>query len=208
MLELFDKWSKEIYSLDKKVLSLGLGEDGISTYYSDNVVKSDVDFVRGFMQDKGISPYNTRLWKHTTGETFYEIKTASSGAKPSEEHEYQGKRIVVSYGDYSEHLSKTVENLKKALGYVANENQKKMVQKYIDHFTGGNIDDHKDSQRAWIKDIQPSVETNIGFIESYRDPEGERGEFEGFVAMVNKEVSKKFGILVAGAEKFIPRLPW
>jgi hypothetical protein len=39
------------------------------------------------------------------------------------------------------------------------------------------------------------------------DPFGTRGEWEGFVAVVNKETSRKFGALVDGAATFLPKLP-
>lgn len=52
------------------------------------------------------------------------------------------------------------------------------------------------------------TKTHAGFIESYRDPTGTRGEWEGFVACVNREVSKKFGALVDSAEAMLKLFPW
>jgi len=75
---------------------------------------------------------------------------------------------------------------------VANQHQKDMILKYIEHFNSGDVEAHKDSQRHWIKDKGPIVETNIGFIESYLDPTNKRAYFEGWVAVVDKVKSEKY----------------
>ena len=62
-----------------------------------------------------------------------------------------------------------------------------MIDEYIESFTTGSIEAHKNSQKSWVKDIGPVVETNIGWIEVYVDPSNTRAYFEGWVAIVNKE---------------------
>lgn len=56
-----------------------------------------------------------------------------------------------------------VECLENAIPYAANDNQKQMLLKYIDSFNNGSIEDHKESQRWWIKDKGPVVEASLSF---------------------------------------------
>jgi len=116
--------------------------------------------------------------------------------------------IEIINGDYQEYLSDVIDYLENAYFYAENDVQKDMINAYVKHFAMGDINDHKLAQIHWVKDKGPSVETNIGFIESYRDPAGVRGTWEGFVAVVNKEISKKFTRLVDKAPDFLPLLPW
>jgi dipeptidyl-peptidase-3 len=203
---LWEKCKDRVYSLGVGERELGLDGKGISTYYSPNITRDEIARVQKFMDSISLSPYNTRLFKHDG--PVYEIKIASAHAKGAAFHEYDGLKIKITYGDYADILALVADNLEKAAGFAANQNQVQMLDKYVQHFREGDIEDHKGAQRHWIKDVGPVVETNIGFIESYRDPFGVRGEFEGFVAVVNKDMSRKFGSLVESATSFIALLPW
>uniref|UniRef100_H3A2H9 Dipeptidyl peptidase 3 n=1 Tax=Latimeria chalumnae TaxID=7897 RepID=H3A2H9_LATCH len=208
-----------MYSLDERKKQLGLGAKGEATFFLSPPPprRSMSSFVYLFQR---ISAYNTRLLKEVNaeGKTCYEIRLASvlTQANPAEGEadckccstEFEGALFRVTRGDYSPIMEKVVENLQLAKTFAANTNEAQMLEEYIRSFTTGSIESHKEGSRYWIKDKGPIVESYIGFIESYRDPYGSRGEFEGFVAVVNKAMSAKFAQLVASAEQLLLELPW
>lgn len=213
--KLWSECSERLYSLPPRQRQMGLGRaQGISTYFSANCEDKDAEVSAKFMDSIGISPYNTRLFKAADGS--YTVKLASSAVGPGDDpvgkwcrdHSFEGDTFTVSRGDYAPLMARTVESLKGALPHAANSDQKAMIECYVESFTLGSIEDHKSASRHWIKDVGPAVESYIGFIESYRDPAGVRGEWEGFVSCVNKEVSRKFGVLVDRAEELLKLMPW
>ncbi|XP_014677265.1 PREDICTED: dipeptidyl peptidase 3-like [Priapulus caudatus] len=223
MIENLWSWcGKRMYSLAEKELQLGLGDEGTTTYFSANCTMEDAKLVQKFLDAKAISPYNSRVFKTINdGKPHYDVRLASVNTPDLVEQsetadrvnhlgasEFEGTSFSVSCGDYSALMAYVATNLKKAKDHAANETEEAMLQSYIDSFTTSSLQAHKDGSRLWIKDKGPIVETYIGFIETYRDPIGVRGEFEGFVAIVNKEMSQKFASLVENAETFLPMLPW
>jgi dipeptidyl-peptidase-3 len=204
--ELFNACADDLYSLDEHVLEIGFGKKSTcSGYYTTNVTKDEAELVQAFLESQNLSAYNTRLFKTKEG---FDVLLASASVLPTKEHTFRDVKIRVVYGDYQADMQKIVDNLKLAQENALNETEAKMMAKYVESFDQGSIEAHKDSQRHWIKDVGPIVESNIGFIESYRDPLKVRGEWEGFVAVVNKETTKKFNALVDNAERFIALLPW
>ncbi|EFP03207.1 hypothetical protein CRE_28514 [Caenorhabditis remanei] len=211
VLKTWESVESKIGSLETTELQLGFGDKGVTCYHSSNVTQEDSEKIDRFFKQRNLAFWNTRLFKEVgaDGKTTFTIKLASSEeGVVSEPEEFEGVVIQIIRGDYSLLMKRTHEWLAKAIPVVANKNQEEMLKKYIEHFKNGDIDSHKDGSRYWIKDVGPAVESYIGFIENYRDPAGTRSEFEGFVAAVNKETSKKFQALVSNAEEILKQLPW
>lgn len=205
------------------MMHLGYSEDGhMTTYYPDSpaITKDEITAISDFMEKKGLLPENTRLRK--TGKGDFEILIASAvtnvpsgggdiGSETSfclDDGPLKGHNLRLVYGDYSELMTAISEYHKKAAKEAENESQKNMQLAYAKSFETGSLLAFKDSQRFWIRDKGPMVESNIGFIETYRDPHGQRGEWGGFAAMVNLERTKAFFGLVEAAPSVIPKLPW
>ena len=192
------------------------GAGHVSTYYPDSpdISKEEIAGVSDFLEGKGLLPENTRVKKTAEG---FDVLIASALDSPDskqrdlKESEWtlgDGKKAKLVFGDHAKEMKTISEHFEKAKKYAANETEEKMVEEYAKAFSTGSMEAHKESQRWWIKDKGPEVEVDIGFIETYRDPHGIRGEWEGFVAMVNKERTRAFGKLVESAPTLIPLLPW
>ncbi|KAL9062830.1 MAG: hypothetical protein Q9157_008600 [Trypethelium eluteriae] len=193
----------------------------ISAYYPDSpdITKEEITFISEFLsEEKKLLPENTRLRKTSEGD--FEVLIASEIELPSAQNrdipetewtltgKLEGKKLSLVYGDHTKEMGKIADEIEQALKYAANETEKKMYEEYVKSFRTGSLLAFKESQRQWIKNKKPTVETDIGFIETYRDPHGIRGEWESFVAFVNQERTRAFGKLVEAAPQYIPKLPW
>nr|QBH22561.1 peptidase family M49 containing protein [Philasterides dicentrarchi] len=167
--------------------------------------REEIDNVDEFLKIVNIDPLNTRIIK--INDDHFQVLLASVNMN-TQTHFHNKKRIDIVRGDFSPFLRRVTQNLQEALNYTANSYQEQMIKYYIEHFQSGDIEMHKNSQRSWIRDKGPIVETNIGFIESYLDPKQVRAEWEGFSAIVNKNESEKTHNFVKNAEKCLKMMPW
>lgn len=193
----------------------------LSAYYPDSpdISQEEIEAVGEFLSGKKLLPENTRVRKTMNGD--YEVLIASALQHPPAEGsdagkesaweldgKLKGRKLSLVFGDYINEMAKIALQMKKAGLNAANETQKQMMDEYAKSFGTGSLNSFKESQKLWVRDIGPTVESNIGFIESYRDPAGVRSEWEGMVAMVNQERTRAFKKLVNAAPSMIPKLPW
>ena len=183
---------------EQSLMLLGYPEGGhLTTYYPDspNITKDEITAIGDHMESVGLPLENTRLRKTSSGD--FELLIASGVTHPPArdrdlgetdswelDGNLKGKKLRLVFGDHQEEMAKIAHSIKQASLNSANDTQKKMLNAYAVSFGAGSIESFKESQRIWVKDQKPALETNIGFVETYRDPHGVRGEWEGFISLV------------------------
>lgn len=83
-----------------------------------------------------------------------------------------------------------------------------MLERLVESFNSGGLQEYKTSQEIWVKDKAPPVETVLGFVEPYWDPLGVRAEFEGIVGIPDPEETQILAGLASKADAFVYKLPW
>ncbi|XP_012580585.1 PREDICTED: dipeptidyl peptidase 3 [Condylura cristata] len=153
-----------MFSLEPRLRHLGLGEAGVTTYFSGDCTMEDAKLAQDFLDSQNLSAYNTRLFKELgqDGKPRYEVRLASvlrtepaldsEVASKLKGYEFQGSHFQVTRGDYAPILQKVVEHLEKAKAYAANSRQEQMLAQYAESFTQGSIEAHKRASRSWIQD--------------------------------------------------------
>lgn len=215
IMEFYNRAVSRMYDLAEDKKFFGMPPGGVTMYFTPNCTQEDAELCKRYMTARNIEAWNSRLLKHEEGsKVVYDIRFASvekgacEGITVSEDT-FEDHTFTITRGDYSEILSEMAKELAKAKEFAANDGEVNMLDKYIESFTTGSVTAHKEGSTFWVKNKSPAVEVYTGFIEVYRDPTNQRAEFESFVAMVNREQSKKFDTLVQKAEKeILPLLPW
>jgi dipeptidyl-peptidase-3 len=231
--ELWGSLQGVLYDLAPRYRTLGLGADkGVSTYYSHDVTPHEAALAHRFLASRGLSQaYNSRLFavaQEGSGARVLQLRLASAagggaGAGSAAAAladaplralleagvvEHEGARVQCVRGDHSPLMARVCSALRAAAPHAANAAQRAMLAAYVEAFDTGSQAAHIAGSAQWVADKGPAVESYIGFIESYQDPLGVSGAWEGFVAVVNRETSRKFGALVEGAAALLPLLPW
>ncbi len=164
------------------------------------------------MEKNSIEPENTRLSKRIEGGApvfhILQVSAETSSAPTGLAGGDHGLIVRVASGDHAAELSRVCAALREATKYASNETQVKVLNEYIESFTIGSTEAYRRSQRTWVTDLSPRVESIFGFVEPYRDPYGVRAEWEGIVSISDPDQTRKLAGLVSDSAKVISLLPW
>lgn len=110
-------------------------------------------------------------------------------------------------GLYSPALEKIVGELEKAAAVAESELQKQYIATLIEYYRTGDLELWDRYNVEWVQDTLGTVDFINGFIESYTDPLGRKGSWEGMVNIKDHDASMRTEILSDNAQWFEDNSP-
>lgn len=105
-------------------------------------------------------------------------------------------------GKYGTAIKKIVENLKLALPFAEDEQQKEVINLLISFYDTGDLGTFDQYSIAWLKNTEPLIDFVNGFIECYGDPLGLKSSWESIVNFKDLEATKRTETLSQNAQWF------
>jgi dipeptidyl-peptidase-3 len=123
------------------------------------------------------------------------------------EEVYRAGAPDVSPGRMAPTLEGVIAELEIALTY-ARSGSRDALQALIEYFRTGEPEAFDRHCRAWVADKDSPVDYILGFIETYKDPLGQRGAYEGTVFIEDTAETKVMATLAENSPWFEQRMPW
>ena len=121
-----------------------------------------------------------------------------------------GKIVEEPYkigGLYSKAIEKIVYWLQKAATVAENEGQRAYINELIKFYQTGSLKTFDDYSIMWAEETKSDVDFINGFIESYGDPLGMTGSWEGMVNFRDKAASRRSKLISDNAQYFESNSP-
>ncbi len=113
---------------------------------------------------------------------------------------------AVEPGVYAAPLAELISHLEKA-AWFAPEGQAETLRFLANYLRTGDPATFDQASISWLKS-EPQVDVIIGFIETYKDPRSQKGEFEGLVYYTDPENSALMEGVAENVAYFEEQAPW
>lgn len=110
-------------------------------------------------------------------------------------------------GLYREALQTICQHLRDALPYAETDGQREALKHLISSYEGGGLKAYNEFCIAWVADVVSTVDFINGFTETYSDPLGLRGSWEGLVHIRNERASERTRLISQHAKWFEDHAP-
>jgi dipeptidyl-peptidase-3 len=110
-------------------------------------------------------------------------------------------------GLYTQAIERIVYWLEQAVTVAENDAQRSALQKLIEYYRSGDLEDWDEYNVAWVADTDSLVDTINGFIEVYNDPVGLRGSYEAVVSFRDEVATRRIDAIAREAQWFEDQSP-